>query len=107
MKRGRVVLVVVAVLAVVALAALGRVGYVRTAYGEWGLNPSDAPPRLAFGGRDYHRGGPVDAVPVGDVLVGHVGGGDLYGPPDRTYAPTVLVLRTSGGVTDYSLAGGP
>ena len=106
MKRRRVVLVVL-VLAVVGLVALGRVGYVRSAYGEWGLNPSDAPPRLAFGGRDYHRGGSVDAVPAGDVVLGHVGGGDLHGPQDRTYAPTVLVLRTSGGVADYSLAGGP
>ena len=106
MKRRQVVLVVV-VLAVAALGVLGRVGYVRAAYGEWGLNPSATPPRLAFGGRDYHRGAQVDAVPAGEVVVGHVGGGDLYGPRDRTYAPTVLELRTSGGVTDYSLAGGP
>ena len=106
MKRRQVVLVLV-VLVVAALAALGRIGYVRTAYGEWGLNPSDTPPRLAFGGRDYHRGEPVDAVPPGEVVLGHVGGGELYGPRDRPYAPTVLWLRTSGGVTDYSLAGGP
>jgi hypothetical protein len=106
-KASRTVLLVLGVLLLAALIAGGRVAYVRSAYGEWRLSPSSSPPRLSFEGRDYRRGTPTTGVPAGEVVVGHVAGGDLYGPARRTYAPTVLELRTSGGVTAYSLAGGP
>jgi hypothetical protein len=106
-KASRTVLVVLGVLLLAAVLAGGRVAYVRSAYGEWRLSPSSSPPRLSFEGRDYRRGSPMTGVPGGEVVVGHVGGGDLYGPGRRPFAPTVLALRTSGGVTSYSLAGGP
>lgn len=106
MKTSRVVLLVLAAVLVVGVVVVGRVGYVRTQYGEWGIAPSDAPPRLHFGGREYRRGAP-STVPAGDVVVGHVGGGDLYGPRNWPDAPTVLELRTPAGVTGYDLVGGP
>ena len=107
MKSSRGLTGVLALVLLAAVVLVGRLGYVHVQYGEWGLAPSSSPSRLSFEGREYHRGGTVDAVPEGEVVVGHVGGGDLYGPARRAYPPTVLELRTPDGITGYSLSGGP
>jgi hypothetical protein len=73
-------------------------------FGEWRLWPSSTPPKLLFGGREYRRGTTVPAIPPGELPLDHLAGGELYGPGGAT--PTVVELKTTDGVTQYSLAPG-
>ena len=75
-------------------------------FGEWGLSPSGRPPKLVIDGRQYRRTTTAAHVRPGEVLLDHVAGGELYGPKS-TDVPTVLELKTPGGVASYELVGGP
>lgn len=107
MKPWRVVIGLLAVVLVSAAVVAGRVVWVRYAYGEWSLSPSASPPRLMYDGREYRRADPVAAVDAGDIVVDHVAGGKVYGPPHPPASPTVLELVAQDGVVRYSLVGGP
>lgn len=75
-------------------------------FGEWGLRPSARPPKLVVDGRTYRRTTTSRTVAPGEVPLDHVAGGELYGPGSGDF-PTVLELKAPGGVTRYSLVGGP
>jgi hypothetical protein len=106
-KPSRAVLAAVLVVLVAGVVLVCRVGYVRVAYGEWGVAPSSSPPRMMLGGREYRRADRVAEVAAGDVVIGHAAGGEVYGPPDARFDPTVVELRTDAGIFRYSLVGGP
>jgi hypothetical protein len=92
------------------VACVLRAGYVRQAYGAWGLWPGQGTPRIPFHGRTYLRANGTLALPDGAVVLGSAPGRGriLSSPPIADYAPTVLFIRyPDGAVTVYTLSGGP
>ncbi len=58
-------------------------------------------------GRDYQRAGRVSSLAERSVLLQrNSSGAEVFGPTG-SLPPTVIEVRTSTGLTSYSLMGGP
>lgn len=102
--------VALALMIVLGVALAARLRYVHDKTWEYSLFPSSTPPKVVFGQRDYSRDDYITkvAVPPDFVRSGQtMGGGAIYAPPERAYAPTVIDVVDGPRTVEYSLMGGP
>lgn len=114
MGRRTLVLSLVLALVLVLVGATGaRVSHVHAHTWAWSLFVPEAPPKVEFGGRDYHRGDAPGAglpLPANAAVAGEtMGGAPVYqAPSDRSTTPTLIwVVDSTDRTWSYGLAGGP
>lgn len=114
MGRRTLVLSLVLALVLVLVGATGaRLSYVHAHTWAWSLFVPEAPQKVEFGGRDYHRGDAPGAglpLPTNAVVAGEtMGGAPVYREPsDRSAPPTVIwVVDSSDQTWSYGLSGSP
>ncbi|MGN6330979.1 MAG: hypothetical protein ACTHOD_04910 [Motilibacteraceae bacterium] len=96
-------------LAALLLVMGGWVAWLHTHTWDWGIRPAAAPTRLELFSRHYQRDSaatvplPVDAQPLGRTL----GGGQILGQRPDPDVPAGVWVRTTDGLSEYTLMGGP
>ncbi|MGN6244853.1 MAG: hypothetical protein ACTHQ3_14455 [Motilibacteraceae bacterium] len=97
------------VLVALTVATGGWVVWLHAHTWDWGIRPAAAPTRLELFSRDHQRDDraavplPAGAQPLGRTF----GGGQILGQRPDPYVPAGVWVRTSDGLSEYSLLGGP
>ena len=106
--RMRTVRRALAVVVVVAGVVLFRLVQVHEETWEWRLTPSATPPKLHVLSRDYQREDRNQAPPSSARWLGMTpGGSPMLGETVRSYAPTVIWVKSHQAFEVYTLMGGP
>jgi hypothetical protein len=106
--RMRSVRTVLAVVVIVAGIVVVRLFQIHQETWEWRLTPSATPPKLHVLSRDYRREHRYQAPPSAASWLGMTpGGSPMLGETVRSFAPTVIWVKSHQAFEVYTLMGGP